>query len=60
VSVPASAATRAAALEAGFEVIGYRRATDPNVDVAFEQHAARLMGKDMDAILTLGPAMSAS
>jgi UDP:flavonoid glycosyltransferase YjiC (YdhE family) len=53
VSVLASAATRAAAMEAGFEVIGYRRATDPNVDVAFEQQAARLMATAAGADVAL-------
>src|SRR6266540_5573552 len=43
VRVLASAATHEAALKAGFEVVGYRRAPDPNMDIAFEQQAARLM-----------------
>jgi UDP:flavonoid glycosyltransferase YjiC (YdhE family) len=43
VSVLASAATREAAVRAGFEVIGYRRAPAPNTELAFEQQAAELM-----------------
>jgi UDP:flavonoid glycosyltransferase YjiC (YdhE family) len=43
VSVLASAATRQAALEAGFEVIRYRRTSDPNMELAFEQQAASLL-----------------
>src|SRR6266540_1077417 len=43
VRVLASAATHEAALKAGFEVVRYRRAPDPNMDIAFEQQAARLM-----------------
>src|SRR4051794_33589603 len=43
VSVLASAATRAAAVRAGFEVIGYRRAPAPNTELAFEERAAELM-----------------
>jgi MGT family glycosyltransferase len=39
----ASAATRQPAMEAGFDVVDYRRARDPNTDIAFEQQAARLM-----------------
>jgi hypothetical protein len=40
VSILGSAATREAALEAGFDVIGYRRASDPNLELAFEEQAA--------------------
>ncbi len=43
VCVLASAATRAPAVKAGFEVVGYQRAPDPNVEIAFEQQAAQLM-----------------
>jgi MGT family glycosyltransferase len=43
VSVLASTATRQQALDAGFEVIGYGRAPDPQIDTAFEQQAAQLM-----------------
>src|SRR6266498_4036967 len=43
VSVLASAATRQPALDAGFDVVSYRRAPDPKMDTAFEQQAARLM-----------------
>jgi MGT family glycosyltransferase len=43
VSVLASAATRPAALDAGFDVIGYDRAPDPEMETAFEQQAAELM-----------------
>jgi UDP:flavonoid glycosyltransferase YjiC (YdhE family) len=43
VCVLVSAATRQAALDAGFDVIGYRRAPDPKMDIAFEQQAAQLM-----------------
>ncbi len=38
-----SAATRQPALRAGFEVVGYRRARDPDMDVAFEEQAPQLM-----------------
>ena len=43
VRVLASAATRGEAVGAGFEVVGYRRAPDPDMDLAFEQQAAELM-----------------
>jgi MGT family glycosyltransferase len=43
VCVLASAATRQPAVDAGFDVVGYRRARDPNMDVAFEEQAAQLM-----------------
>jgi len=43
VSVLASAATRRPAVDAGFDVVGYRRALDPKMDTAFEQQAAQLM-----------------
>jgi transposase len=41
--VLASAATREQAVKATFEVVSYRRARDPNMELAFEQQAARLM-----------------
>jgi UDP:flavonoid glycosyltransferase YjiC (YdhE family) len=53
VSLLASAATRAAGLRAGFEVIGYRRAGDPNLEVAFEQEAAGLMATAAGAEVAL-------
>jgi UDP:flavonoid glycosyltransferase YjiC (YdhE family) len=43
VCVLASAATRQPALDAGFDVVGYRRSPDPEMETAFEQQAARLM-----------------
>src|SRR6266536_1758779 len=43
VSVLASAATREPAVDAGFDVVRYRRARDPKMDTAFEQQAAQLM-----------------
>jgi UDP:flavonoid glycosyltransferase YjiC (YdhE family) len=43
VSVLASAATCGEALRAGFEVVRYRRARDPNMELAFEQQAAGMM-----------------
>jgi UDP:flavonoid glycosyltransferase YjiC (YdhE family) len=43
VCVLASAATRQPAVDAGFDVVGYRRAPDPEMDTAFEQQAAQLM-----------------
>jgi MGT family glycosyltransferase len=43
VRVLASAATRRPALDAGFEVLDYRRAPDPDMDTAFEEQAAELM-----------------
>jgi UDP:flavonoid glycosyltransferase YjiC (YdhE family) len=43
VCVLASAATRQPAVDAGFDVVGYRRARDPKMDTAFEQQAAKLM-----------------
>jgi UDP:flavonoid glycosyltransferase YjiC (YdhE family) len=43
VSALASAATGEAALEAGFDVIGFRRTPDPNTRLAFEEQAAQLM-----------------
>jgi UDP:flavonoid glycosyltransferase YjiC (YdhE family) len=43
VCVLASAATRQPAVDAGFEVVGYRRAPDPEMDTAFEQQAAEMM-----------------
>jgi MGT family glycosyltransferase len=43
VCVLASAATRQPALDAGFDVLDYRRAPDPELKVPFEQQAAELM-----------------
>jgi len=43
VRVLVSAATRERALRAGFEVVGFRRARDPDMDVAFEEQAPQLM-----------------
>jgi hypothetical protein len=43
VCVLASAATRQPAVDAGFDVVSYRRARDPNMEVAFEKQAAQLM-----------------
>ena len=43
VCVLASVATRQPAVDAGFEVVGYRRGRDPDMDTAFEEQAAQLM-----------------
>src|SRR6266540_6523956 len=43
VCVLVSTATRQPALLAGLEVVGYRRARDPDMDVAFEEQAPQLM-----------------
>src|SRR6266540_113004 len=43
VRVLVSAATRQPAVLAGLEVVGYRRARDPDMDVAFEEQAPQLM-----------------
>src|SRR5215207_2550803 len=43
VCVLASAATRQAAVDAGFDVVGYQRGPDPEMDTAFEQQAAQMM-----------------
>ena len=43
VRVLASAATGEAAVQAGFDVIGYQRAPDPIMAVAFEQQATEMM-----------------
>ncbi len=43
VCVLASAATRDPALHAGFEVIGYERARNPNMELAFEEQAPQMM-----------------
>lgn len=43
VCVLASSATRQPAMNAGFDVAGYRRSPDPNADTAFEQQAAEMM-----------------
>src|SRR5215208_1580109 len=40
VCVLTSAATRQPAVDAGFDVVGYRRAPDPEMEIAFEQQAA--------------------
>lgn len=53
VSIIGSAATREAALEAGFDVIGYRRAGDPNMELAFEEQAAELMATAAGAEVAL-------
>ncbi len=53
VSALTSAATRAAALTAGFEVISYRRTPDPDVELAFEHQAARLMATAAGAEVAL-------
>jgi MGT family glycosyltransferase len=43
VCVLTSAATRQPALDAGFDVVGYRRGPDPEMDTAFEQQATQMM-----------------
>ncbi len=43
VCVLTSAATRQPALDAGFDVVGYQRGPDPEMETAFEQQAAQLM-----------------
>jgi len=43
VCVLGSAATRQPAANAGFDVVSYRRAPDPNMDASFEQQAVQLM-----------------
>jgi UDP:flavonoid glycosyltransferase YjiC (YdhE family) len=43
VCVLGSAATRQPAMDAGFDVVGYNRAPDPEMGIAFEQQAAELM-----------------
>jgi hypothetical protein len=43
VCVLTSSATRQPAIDAGFDVVGYRRSPDPNADTAFEQQAAEMM-----------------
>jgi UDP:flavonoid glycosyltransferase YjiC (YdhE family) len=43
VCVLASAATRQPAVDAGFDVVSYRRARDPKIEIAFEEQAAQLM-----------------
>jgi UDP:flavonoid glycosyltransferase YjiC (YdhE family) len=64
VVILASGATRAAARQLGFEVTGYRRSPDPDVEVAFEAQAqavmARLAGAEIaddarDALTELQP-----
>jgi MGT family glycosyltransferase len=39
----ASAATRQPAMDAGFDVVSYRRGRNPNMEVAFEEQAVQLM-----------------
>jgi UDP:flavonoid glycosyltransferase YjiC (YdhE family) len=53
VSILGSAATHEPALKAGFDVIGYRRARDPNVELAFEEQAAELMATAAGADVAL-------
>jgi UDP:flavonoid glycosyltransferase YjiC (YdhE family) len=43
VCVLSSAATRQPAVDAGFDVVSYRRAPDPKMDTAFEQQAGEMM-----------------
>jgi UDP:flavonoid glycosyltransferase YjiC (YdhE family) len=43
VCVLASAATRQPALDAGFDVVGYQRAPDPETETAFEEQAGQMM-----------------
>jgi hypothetical protein len=43
VCVLASAATRQLAVDAGFDVVGYDRAPNPEMETAFEQQAAEMM-----------------
>ena len=43
VCVLASSATQQAAVDAGFDVVGYRRARDPDLKTAFEDQADRAM-----------------
>jgi UDP:flavonoid glycosyltransferase YjiC (YdhE family) len=43
VCVLASSATHQAAVDAGFDVVGYRRARDPDLETAFEDQAERAM-----------------
>jgi UDP:flavonoid glycosyltransferase YjiC (YdhE family) len=43
VCVLTSSATRQPAVEAGFDVVSYRRSPDPNADTAFEKQAAEMM-----------------
>ena len=43
VCVLTSPATRQLALDAGFDVVSYRRSPNPNADTAFEKQAARMM-----------------
>jgi hypothetical protein len=43
VCVLTSSATRQAAFDAGFDVVGYRRSPDPDAQTAFEQQAAQMM-----------------
>lgn len=38
-----SSATRQPAVDAGFDVVSYRRSPDPNADTAFEKQAAQMM-----------------
>ena len=43
VCVLTSSATRQLAVDAGFDVVSYRRSPNPNADTAFEKQAARMM-----------------
>jgi MGT family glycosyltransferase len=45
VCVLASAATRQPAADAGFDVVGYDRAPNPEMETAFEQQAAEMMAR---------------
>lgn len=38
-----SSATRQLAVDAGFDVVRYRRSPNPNADTAFEKQAAQMM-----------------
>jgi UDP:flavonoid glycosyltransferase YjiC (YdhE family) len=53
VAVLASGETRAAAERLGFEVTGYQRSPDPDVGVAFEEQADRLMASTAGAEIAL-------
>jgi UDP:flavonoid glycosyltransferase YjiC (YdhE family) len=43
VCVLTSSATHQPAVDAGFDVVGYRRSPDPNADIAFEKQAGEMM-----------------
>jgi len=53
VTMLASAETRAAAEQAGLPVVGFRRSPDPNVRVAFEVQAERMMSTAAGAEIAL-------